>query len=417
MNFTELDFHALIYIFIALLCSACIAFTMTPLARVLAYKIGAVDVPKDKRRMHSVAMPLLGGVAIFAAFVITSLAFSDLTDNAKPLCGLLLGSAFIVVTGILDDRFNLNPLVKLALQIVAAAIAVFFGITVDHIAVFGEKSMFLLNGFSIPVTIFWIVAMTNAVNLIDGLDGLSCGVSAISAFSILISSLFMTETPFIAILLTAILAGSCIGFLPYNFNPAKIFMGDTGAMFLGYALSVISILGVFKTTAVISYWVPFIAFALPLFDTTFAFVRRILHGKSPFSADRGHLHHRLIDMGFNQRQSVTILYAISAIFGIAAVLWAIKKPIGGLLIIVSALIILYINWKFITKSDVTRQETGLGLSHIPSAVAGKDEAARTRADVAEAQLSNTPAVSEESVEKRESPSADTESDSNTAPKA
>ena len=378
MNFTELDFRALIYIFIALLCSACIAFTMTPLARVLAYKIGAVDVPKDKRRMHSVAMPLLGGVAIFAAFIITSLAFSDLADNAKPLCGLLLGSTFIVITGILDDRFNLNPFVKLGMQIVAAAIAV-------------------LNGFSIPVTIFWIVAMTNAVNLIDGLDGLSCGVSAISAFSILISSLFMTETPFIAILLTAILAGSCIGFLPYNFNPAKIFMGDTGAMFLGYTLSVISILGVFKTTAVISYWVPFIAFALPLFDTTFAFVRRILHGKSPFSADRGHLHHRLIDMGFNQRQSVTILYAISTIFGIAAVLWAIKKPIGGILIIVSALIILYINWKFITKSDVTRQETGLGLSHIASAAAGKDEAARTRADVAEAQLREIGTETEENV--------------------
>ncbi len=397
MNFTELDFRALIYIFIALLCSACIAFTMTPLARVLAYKIGAVDVPKDKRRMHSVAMPLLGGVAIFAAFIITSLAFSDLADNAKPLCGLLLGSTFIVITGILDDRFNLNPFVKLGMQIVAAAIAVFFGITVDHVAVFGENSMFLLNGFSIPVTIFWIVAMTNAVNLIDGLDGLSCGVSAISAFSILISSLFMTETPFIAILLTAILAGSCIGFLPYNFNPAKIFMGDTGAMFLGYTLSVISILGVFKTTAVISYWVPFIAFALPLFDTTFAFIRRILHGKSPFSADRGHLHHRLIDMGFNQRQSVTILYAISTIFGIAAVLWAIKKPIGGVLIIVSALIILYINWKFITKSDVTRQETGLGLSHIAPAAAGKDEAARTRADVAEAQLREIGTETEENV--------------------
>lgn len=197
----------------------------------------------------------------------------------------------------------------------------------------------------------------------------------------------MPDTPYYVILLTAILAGSCIGFLPYNFNPAKIFMGDTGAMFLGFTLSVISILGVFKTTAVISYWVPFIAFAVPLFDTLFAFVRRILHGKSPFSADRGHIHHRLIDMGFNQKQSVTILYAITAIFGIAAVLWAIKKPIGGLLIIVSALIILYINWQFITKNEKTREETGLGLRHLelPSA-ANRDEATNTRTDVANAQM-------------------------------
>lgn len=410
MNFIELDTRALIYVFIALMCSACIAFTMTPLARVLAYKIGAVDVPKDKRRMHSVAMPLLGGVAIFAAFIITSLAFCDLAENTKTICGLLLGSSFIVITGILDDRFNLNPFVKLALQIVAAAIAVVFGITVDHVAVFGENSMLHLNGFSIPVTIFWIVAMTNAVNLIDGLDGLSCGVSAISAFSILLSSFFMPDTPFLAVLLTAVLAGSCIGFLPYNFNPAKIFMGDTGAMFLGYALSVISILGVFKTTAVISYWVPFIAFALPLFDTTFAFIRRILHGKSPFSADRGHLHHRLIDMGFNQRQSVTILYAISAVFGIAAVLFAIKKPIGGMVIIVSALLILYINWKFITKSDVTRQETGLGLSHIDLPIAGKDEAARTRADVAEARRILGENEGADNAENRENPEKAPKSD-------
>lgn len=382
MNFSTMDYRALIYTVIVLICSACIAFTMTPLARVIAYSIGAVDVPKDKRRMHSVAMPLLGGLAIFTAFAITTIAFCDWQLDAKPLCGVLLGALFIVVTGVLDDRFNLNPFIKLAMQIVAAGIAVAFGITIDHIAIFGK--MIPLGMLSIPVTILWIVAMTNAVNLIDGLDGLSCGVSAISAFSVLFASFFLEDTPFFVVILTAALAGSCIGFLPYNFNPAKIFMGDTGAMFLGFALSVISVLGVFKTTAVISYWIPFIAFAVPLFDTTFAFVRRILHGKSPFSADRGHLHHRLIDMGFNQRQSVTILYAISAIFGIASVLWAIKKPISGILIILSALIILFIDWNFITKNDKTREETGLGLKHLPphDNGAAHDAAAGTRADAA-----------------------------------
>ncbi len=382
MNFTTMDYRALLYTAIVLICSACIAFTMTPIARVLAYSIGAVDVPKDKRRMHSVAMPLLGGVAIFTAFVITTLAFCDWTSDAKPLCGVLLGSLFIVITGVLDDKFNLNPFVKLIMQIVAAGIAVAFGITIDHIAIFGK--MIPLGVLSIPVTILWIVAMTNAVNLIDGLDGLSCGVSAISAFSVLLASFFLEDTPYFVVVLTAALAGSCIGFLPYNFNPAKIFMGDTGAMFLGFALSAISVLGVFKTTAVISYWIPFIAFAVPLFDTTFAFIRRILHGKSPFSADRGHLHHRLIDMGFNQRQSVTVLYAVSAICGIASVLWAIKKPLSGILIILSALIILFIDWNFITKNDKTREETGLGLKHLPphDNGAAHDTAAGTRADAA-----------------------------------
>ncbi len=389
MNYTLIDQNTVIsfiYVSIALICSACIAFTMTPVARVIAFKIGAVDVPKDKRRMHRVAMPLMGGVAIYTAFVITTLAFCDLAANAKEICGLLAGATFIVITGILDDKFNLKPILKLLMQIVAALIVAFCGVTVDNIGIFmSNGEMLSLGVLSIPITVIWIVGMTNAVNLIDGLDGLSCGVSAISALSILISSFFMTDTPLFATLLTAILAGSCIGFLPYNFNPAKIFMGDTGSMFLGFSLSVISILGVFKTTAVISYWVPFIAFAVPIFDTSFAFIRRILKGKSPFSADRGHIHHRLIDMGFNQRQSVTILYAISSIFGIAAILWAIKKPVAGFVIIISAIIILFINWHFITKNDTTRQETGLGLSHLEPPVVPDENVTNTRADVAESQ--------------------------------
>ena len=389
MNYTLIDQNTVIsfiYVSIALICSACIAFTMTPVARVIAFKIGAVDVPKDKRRMHRVAMPLMGGVAIYTAFVITTLAFCDLSANAKEIFGLLAGATFIVITGILDDKFNLKPILKLLMQIVAAIIVALCGVTVDNIGIFMSNGELLpLGMFSVPITVIWIVGMTNAVNLIDGLDGLSCGVSAISALSILISSFFMPDTPLYATLLTAILAGSCIGFLPYNFNPAKIFMGDTGSMFLGFSLSVISILGVFKTTAVISYWVPFIAFAVPIFDTSFAFIRRILKGKSPFAADRGHIHHRLIDMGFNQRQSVTILYAISAIFGIAATLWAIKKPVAGFVIIISAIIILFINWRFITKNDTTRQETGLGLSHLEPPVVPDENVTNTRADVADSQ--------------------------------
>ena len=338
--------------------------------------------------MHRVTMPLLGGVAIFVGFVITVLAFCNLRENYKEIAGLLSGATLIVITGILDDRFGLNPFLKLFMQIFAAAVVAVCGITIDNIGVFNSNGeLFSLGNFSIPVTIVWIVAVTNAVNLIDGLDGLSCGVSTISALSILVSSFFMSDVPSIAILLTAILAGSCLGFLPYNFNPAKIFMGDTGSMFLGFALSTISVIGVFKTDAIIAYWVPFIAFAVPLCDTAFAFIRRILQGKSPFSADRGHIHHKLIDMGFNQRQSVTILYAISAIFGIASILWAIGRPIGGIVVIVCAIVILFINWRFITKNDTTRQETGLGLASLVSNKqdVADENATNTRSDVARAQ--------------------------------
>ncbi len=376
-----------LYIVISLVCAACISFTMTPIARVLAFKIGAVDVPKDSRRMHQVTMPLLGGFAIYAAFFITVLAFFDFKNETREIMGIITGATMIVLTGILDDKFNMNPIIKLCFQIAAATLVAFSGVTIDSIGGMWIEE-FAKYHINIPVTVIWIVAVTNAVNLIDGLDGLSCGVSTISALSILISSFFMPYVGFLPKLLTAILAGSCLGFLPYNFNPAKIFMGDTGSMFLGFALSSISVLGAFKTDAFIAFWVPLIAFAVPLFDTTFAFIRRILQGKSPFTADRGHIHHKLIDMGFNQRQSVTILYAISAIFGIASILWAINRPIGGIVIIFSALIILFINWRFITKNDTTRDETGLGLSKLNAEheTSQSDETATiTRTDVAEAE--------------------------------
>ena len=164
---------------------------------------------------------------------------------------------------------------------------------------------------------FWIVGITNAVNLIDGLDGLACGVSTISSMTMLVIALTVAE-PDVALLMAA-LAGGCIGFLPYNLNPAKIFMGDTGSTFLGFILATVSIEGLFKSYAIISFAVPFLMLGLPIFDTCFAILRRVSHGQSPMSPDRGHIHHRLIDMGFNQKQAVAVLYVISAILGLSAV--------------------------------------------------------------------------------------------------
>ena len=326
-----------LYIAIAVVCAFCISVLLTPVIRTLAYRLKVTDIPKDNRRMHTKEMPLMGGLAIFLAFVVTTLIFCEID---KRVIGMLLGAVFIVVTGIIDDKYDMNAFLKLFLQIVAAVIAVLSGISMDHLTFFGTTIDF--GAFSGVVSVIWIVALTNAINLIDGLDGLSCGVSTIASVTLFIS-LLHTYTPVNVIMMIAILAGSCMGFLPFNFNPAKIFMGDTGALFLGYTMSVLSILGCFKFNAIVSLWVPFLIFALPIVDTAFAFTRRILHGQSPFTADRGHLHHRLIDRGFDQKHAVLILYAVSGISGISAILISIGNFYGGLAVIAVALVILYLN--------------------------------------------------------------------------
>ncbi|MEG0764505.1 MAG: MraY family glycosyltransferase, partial [Pseudoflavonifractor sp.] len=190
-----------------------------------------------------------------------------------------------------------------------------------------------LGWLQYPVTVIWIVAITNAVNLIDGLDGLACGVSTISSMTLLVIALVVSDGP--VALLMAALAGGCIGFLPYNLNPAKIFMGDTGSTFLGFILAVVSIQGLFKFYAIISFAVPFLMLGLPIFDTCFAFIRRIAHGQSPMHADRSHVHHRLIDMGLSQKQAVAVLYIISAILGLSAVVLATTTPLKAMLLLLA----------------------------------------------------------------------------------
>lgn len=353
MNLSVQDIVTLVT---AMLCAFLITFAMTPVARVIAFNLGAIDVPKDKRRMHKEPIPRMGGLAIFIGFTVAALVFCDIT---LPFIGMLVGALLLIIVGVLDDIYSLNAFVKLAMQIVSASVAAYMGNVIEHIFLFGHYIDFGI--FSIPLTVFWIVALINAVNLIDGLDGLSCGISAISACFLLLSAFFVpAETSFV-ILITAILAGACVGFMPFNSNPAKIFMGDTGSMFLGYTLAVISIQGFFKLNALMAFWVPFLVLAMPLFDTAFAFLRRMLQGKSPFSPDRGHIHHRLIDMGFNQKQSVRILYAICAILGTSAILMVKGNAIGALIVIFTALVIFFLNWIFVNRSAETRNHTGLGL--------------------------------------------------------
>ena len=315
----------------ALITAFLVALITTPIVKSLARKWGAVDVPKDGRRLHDHPIPRMGGLAIFLGFLLSVILFIPFVQPdglGFQLKGMLLGAVIIVVLGILDDIYALPALPKLIVQIVAAVIAVWSGNVIETISnpnIFSNDLYWELGWLSIPVTVIWIVAVTNAVNLIDGLDGLACGVSTISSMTVLVIALTVAE-PTVAVLM-ACLAGGCIGFLPYNTNPAKIFMGDTGSTFLGYVLAVVSIQGLFKYYTLISFVVPFLMLGLPIFDTCFAFIRRIAHGQSPMHADRSHIHHRLIDMGLNQKQAVAVLYVISAILGLSAV---VLTTIGSL---------------------------------------------------------------------------------------
>ena len=333
--------HVLFMIF-AFIVSFAFTFATTPLVRRFAFKTGAIDIPKDNRRMHKKPTPRIGGLAIIFGFTVATLCFAQ---PSRQLYGTLAGAAIIAVMGVIDDCKNLPAKLKFVIQIIAALVVVFAGdIKID---VFTNPNFLSDNPYwvlpewlSVTLTVIWIVFITNAVNFIDGLDGLAAGVSAIMSISLVFISIRVGEYS-IAILGIALM-GSCFGFLPFNFNPAKIFMGDTGSTFLGFMLATLSIQGVFKSYAVISFAVPLLILGLPLFDALFAMIRRILRGQSPMTADRGHLHHRLVDMGFSQKQTVFILYAISGVLGITAVLLAESGVLRALLLVICVLILLLI---------------------------------------------------------------------------
>lgn len=305
--------------FIPFIISAIISLFMTPIVKKLAIKVGAVDIPKDERRVHKKPMPLMGGLAIYISIIVTSLIFLPID---RTLISIIIGGTIIVISGIIDDIKDLSPRMKLIFQIVAAVVLILGDVRIDAITNPFTKTSKLINlgFFSIPITIFWIVGITNTLNLIDGLDGLAAGVAMISSLSFLSVASKFNYIP--VIIMSSIIAGSCLGFLPYNFNPAKIFMGDTGALFLGFMLAALSIEGVMKSVATIAVVVPIIILGVPIFDTTFAIFRRLLNGKSIAEADKGHLHHRLLQMGYSQKKTVLILYSISAIFGLCALLIA-----------------------------------------------------------------------------------------------
>ena len=346
-----------------------VAFMATPYTIKIAHKVGAVDIPKDKRRMHKKEMPKFGGPAVILGFLVSVIYLIivmsiegtiDLFNSdayGMKLLGLFLGIVVLSIVCIIDDIKTIRPIVKLLGQLLAAIVAVSFGIRIDDINL-PNISVELGEIVQVLLTIIWIVGITNAINLIDGLDGLSSGITAISSISLLIIFI-LNGSPTIAVVLITALTGALVGFLPFNFAPAKTFIGDTGSNFLGFATSIIAILGVAKTYTAVVIVLPIIVLGLPIFDTVWAIIRRLIKGKSiraVFKADKGHLHHRIVKLGFSQKQAVLILYGISASFGLFAIILfdsGIWKAISFLLMVIVAIALGYKN--FIRKKGTSER--------------------------------------------------------------
>ncbi|WP_055106085.1 glycosyltransferase family 4 protein [Paenibacillus ihumii] len=312
----------LIYI-IGFAASLGLALGLTPLVKKFAFKVGAVDVP-NARKVHTRIMPRLGGLGIYLAFIVAFfivLPFIPETFSVREanfIKAFLVGGTMILLLGALDDRFDLSAKLKFLVQIATACVVVFgFDIKLEFANIPFHSYSSVESWIAIPFTILWIVGVTNAINLIDGLDGLAAGVSAIAIGTIAVMAFLMGNT--VVALLCLLLLGSIIGFLYFNFHPAKIFMGDSGALFLGFSLALLSLLG-FKQIAIVSFLTPLILIGVPLSDTLFAIVRRWVQKKPIFSPDKGHLHHCLRELGFSHRQTVLIIYGIAAFFGVLAVI-------------------------------------------------------------------------------------------------
>lgn len=334
-----------------------VALVITPISIKVAPKIGAMDVPKDERRMHNKAMPRFGGVAIYAGIMV-SLAGFALDDVG--VISIMIGCTMIYILGLIDDIKNLKPIVKFGGQMVCAIALFVQGIRIEFITnYFGEGSMVFGDIACFLITVLWIVAITNAVNLIDGLDGLAAGIGAISALCI--GYVAYIHGQYIPTLAMMVVAGAALGFLPYNFHPAKTFMGDGGSQLLGFSIAAFSILGTVKSTTIVVVIIPALVLGLPIFDTLMAIIRRTLRRQSIGTADKEHLHHRIMRAGYGQRRAVMLMYCISGIMGIVAVLYSRGFTVEyiGLLAVAAMLI-------YVLLSDTSNRSVNVRGVKIPN---------------------------------------------------
>lgn len=314
-----------LYHLIAFLVSAVVVLWSTPVVKTIGIKSGRLDKPGG-RKVHQRPMVRLGGVSIFAGTFIALLivwwsgGFGILpTETEWEVWGVILGGLAFFLIGLADDLFNLSPLVRLLMQVVVAGLAWWMGVRIDFLSV-PFDGLVQISWLSLPVTVVWLVGMANAINWIDGLDGLAAGVSAIAAVVMLIVALFMQQPA--AALIAAALAGGALGFLRYNFNPAQIFMGDGGSYFMGFTLAGVGVIGLVKSTAVTAVLLPYLILAVPILDMSAVILVRLRHGKSPFVADKRHLHHRLLRAGLSQRAAVLFIYSLTLWVGSLALAFA-----------------------------------------------------------------------------------------------
>ncbi|UCZ51440.1 undecaprenyl/decaprenyl-phosphate alpha-N-acetylglucosaminyl 1-phosphate transferase [Bacillus shivajii] len=302
-----------------------VSILTTPFFKRMAIMVGAIDQP-NQRKVHKKITPLLGGMAIFVGFMIGIILLMPVSPVILPI---ILGASIIALTGMIDDILGLPAKWKFFGQSIAAAIVIYGGVYIEFIT-FPFEYMLDLGGFGIPLTFLWIVAITNAINFIDGLDGLAAGVSSIVLTTI--TGIAIMEGNAVILALTIILLASTLGFLLHNFHPATIFMGDTGSLFLGYMIAVISILG-FKSITFFTLIVPVIILGVPIFDSLSAIIRRLVNKKPFYLPDKSHLHHCILNLGFSHRMTVLIIYGLSTFFAICAMLLTKSTLFGGIIII------------------------------------------------------------------------------------
>ncbi|MDO4745368.1 MAG: MraY family glycosyltransferase [Bacillota bacterium] len=334
-----------------------VAAAVAPLSIKIAPKIGAMDIPKDERRMHSKAMPRFGGMAIFAGVIITLILFAH---GDKEIMSIMTGCIFIYAIGVVDDLKTLKPMIKLVGQIACALLLYVQGIKIEFVTNYlGDGNMIFGDVACMLITVIWVVAITNAVNLIDGLDGLAAGTSAISALCIgYVAYIHGQYTTTFAMM---VVAGAALGFLPFNFHPAKTFMGDSGSQLLGFSIAAFSIMGAVKSTTIVVVIIPALVLGLPIFDTLMAIVRRTMRRQSFATADKEHFHHRIMRAGYGQKRSVMLMYCVSAIMGIVAVLYSRGYTVEylGLLAVVAMLV-------YVLLSDTSNRNVNVRGSKIPN---------------------------------------------------
>lgn len=350
--------HAELYHLIAFLISVTVVLWTIPDVKTVGLKFGIVDRP-NARKIHKDPVVRVGGVSIFAGTMVALLivwrlgAFTTISPSKQIEIGsMLCGSVLFFCIGFADDLLSLTPISRLIMQFIVASGCWWMGVRIDFLSL-PFNGLFHLSWLSLPITVIWLVGMANAINWIDGVDGLAAGVSGIAAVVMLVVTLFMKQPA--AALIAASLAGAALGFLRYNFNPAQIFMGDGGAYFMGFTLAGVGITGLVKTTAVTAVLLPYVILAVPILDMSAVILSRISKGKSPFVADKSHLHHWLLDAGISQRLTVLFIYALTLWVGSIAMGFS-NIPSGWGYAIASTVLLGYTSWQVYRNRQVTKTD-------------------------------------------------------------